>query len=97
MGCNNLLGRGVVDVQPRTIARIEDFCVVLLEDVPPSVPTLWQKIVVQVGKILGQDPNNRKHKDSKFCVAMDLELKWVSTIGIGGTKGEAMVILKNSY
>jgi hypothetical protein len=43
-----------------------------------------EKIVAQVGKILGEDPNNPKHKDSKFCVAMDLELRWVSTIGIGG-------------
>jgi hypothetical protein len=26
---------------------------------------------------------------------MDLELRWVSTIGIGGIKGEAMVVMVN--
>jgi len=42
MGCSSLLGIGA-NVQPITTTRTEDFGVVLLEDVPPPILTLWQK------------------------------------------------------
>ncbi len=54
-----------------------------------------EKIIAWVRKILGKDPNNPKWRDSKFCVAMDPELEWVSMIGIGGIKGELVVVTVN--
>jgi hypothetical protein len=39
-------------------------------------------------KVLGEDPNNYKRRDFKFCMAMDPKWGWVSTIDILGINGE---------
>jgi hypothetical protein len=48
-----------------------------------------------LGEFQERTPTTQSTKDSRFCVAMDLESRWVSTIDIGGTKGEAVVVVVN--